>query len=99
MPEKSYLSAIISVAFGFGGGFFFLTCPFKAAEGEREGFWHPWADAGAQSEGAGPPAVNRGETGDVGALHPSSPITSGPAASPTEGVCFPGVMSLGMLDR
>lgn len=59
----------------------------------------PWADAGVQSEGVGPPAVNWGETGDAGALHPLSPIASGQAVSPTEGVHFSGVMRLGMLDH
>lgn len=74
--------------------FFFLTRVFKEAEGKRKDFA---ADVGAQPGGAGPLAVNRGETGDVGAVHPASPIASEQAA-PTEGVCFPGVMSSGMFD-
>lgn len=89
MLEKSYLYATIFVAF-----WVFLIRPFKEAEGKRKGFV---ADVGARPGGAGSPAVNWGETGDVGAVHPASPITSGQAA-PTEGVCFPGVISWGMFD-
>lgn len=57
MLEKSYLYATTFTAF------FFLTCPFKEAEGKREGLQQPWADVGAQPGGAAPPANNWGETG------------------------------------
>jgi len=70
----------------------FLACPIKEGDGVRQ----RRAEAGAQSEGAGPVAP-----GDAGAGHPASPsllsIASGPA--PAEGVHFPGAISWGMLDR
>ena len=88
MLEKSYLYATIFVVFCFVS---FLTCPFKETEGKWEGLQWPQADVGAQPGGAGPPpALNRGETRNVGAVHPSSPSPLGTLRLPPKVSASPG---------
>lgn len=71
------LSPLLFVCLGFFGCLNFFTCPFKEAEGKCEGLQQSWTDVGAQSEGAGPLAINRGETGNAGVVHPLSPSLLG----------------------